>query len=305
MAGSGENFGPDPFVGEQFEQDGVGNPAVNDVRLVDAARKGPEAGVHLGEHAPLDDARGLEAVNVVPVQGAHQSALLVQDSRHIGQEDEFLGPDGARDGAGRRVGVDVVDLAVIADAEGGDDGDEAASGEVEDDGGVHPADLADLAQVELGIGAVVARPAEGELGGRGEAGVRAREADRLAAVLVDEAHDTLVGRTGEDHLDDADGLLVGDPEALDELGGFSELGERIADLGAAAVDDDDVDADVFEQGDVLGKGGVKLLLHLGGAPVFDDDGLAGEALHVGQGLDKGGRSVFRVHFFTPRRRRAA
>ena len=46
---------------------------------------------------------------------------------------------------------------------------------------------------------------------------------QLAAVVVDETDDTLVGRSSEHHLDDANCFLIGDPEAFDELSVLAEF----------------------------------------------------------------------------------
>lgn len=67
-----------------------------------------------GHLADLD--LGDQRVFVVPV--AEQSA-------HVGHGDEVFGVQLGGDTAGRRIGVDVVDGAVLPAAEGGDDGDVA------------------------------------------------------------------------------------------------------------------------------------------------------------------------------------
>ena len=53
--------------------------------------------------------------------------------------------------------------------------------------------------------------------------VLAGQADRLAAVLVDEADDVLVDLAAQHHLDDVHGLVVGDAHALDELALLAQL----------------------------------------------------------------------------------
>ena len=44
----------DPFVGEYFQQQSVGNAAVYNVRLADAGLERALARLHLRYHAPLD-----------------------------------------------------------------------------------------------------------------------------------------------------------------------------------------------------------------------------------------------------------
>ena len=60
--------------------------------------------------------------------------------------------------------------------------------------------------------------------------------------------------------------------------------QHLADLRAAAVHDNRVDADLLEQHDVAGEDIGQLLVAHGMAAVFDDEGLAGVAPHEGQGL---------------------
>ena len=110
--------------------------------------------------------------------------------------------------------------------------------------------------------------------------------DRAPAVAVDEVDDLLVDQAAQDHLHHVHGLRIGDPHALDELAGLAQPLEQIADLGAAAVDDDRVDAHQLHQDHVAGKALLEGLVHHGVAAVLDDDRLAAEAADIGQGLDQ-------------------
>src|SRR5262249_17839090 len=60
--------------------------------------------------------------------------------------------------------------------------------------------------------------------------------------------------------------------------------EHLADLRPAAMHDDGVDAHLLEQHDVLGELARERGVAHGVAAVFDDEGLAGELAHIGQGL---------------------
>ena len=91
------------------------------------------------------------------------------------------------------------------------------------------------------------------------------------------------------HAGDVDGLGVGDPQAVAELGRLAEPRHQLADLGAAAVDDDRPHADEAHQHDVLGEQREGVVVGRAGqgvAAVLDDDGLAGEAPDVRQRLDE-------------------
>ena len=88
------------------------------------------------------------------------------------------------------------------------------------------------------------------------------------------------------HLDDVHRLLVGDAHAADELRLDAELLQQAADLRAAAVDDDRVDADELQQHDVLGEALLELLVGHRVAAVLDDHRLAGEAADVRQRVEQ-------------------
>src|SRR6266545_6824646 len=51
---SQDNFSTDTFFGQHLEQDRVGDAAVDDVGLLRPAGEGPQRGLDLGEHAPVD-----------------------------------------------------------------------------------------------------------------------------------------------------------------------------------------------------------------------------------------------------------
>ena len=55
--GSQDDLGADAFLGEDLEQDRVGDAAVDDVGLLGPAGERPQRGLDLREHAPVDDAR--------------------------------------------------------------------------------------------------------------------------------------------------------------------------------------------------------------------------------------------------------
>ena len=143
-------------------------------------------------------------------------------------------------------------------------------------------DLADQADVDLfAAGQSVGAPA-----GHEELGVLPREPDRLAAVEVDQADDLLVDLADEDHLDDLDGLLVGHPHAAHEARLLAQALHEGADLGAAAVHDDGVDADQAQEDDVEGEGLLEVGLLHGRPAVLDDHRLAAELPDVGERLQE-------------------
>ena len=98
---------------------------------------------------------------------------------------------------------------------------------------------------------------EGRVAGVGpdQAGVLARHADGQRAVDVDGGDDVAVDLADQHHAGDVEGLGVGDPEAVAELGHLAQPGHELADLGAAAVDHQRPHADRAHEDDVGGEDG--------------------------------------------------
>ncbi len=118
--------------------------------------------------------------------------------------------------------------------------------------------------------------------------------------------DTICGLTlpTQHHAGDVDGLRVGDPQAVTELGHLAQARHQVADLRAAAVHHDGLHADGVHQHDVLGEQAERVGIDGGVgqrvAAVLDDDDLAGEATDVRQAFDQhrrllGGRGAHDGH----------
>ena len=144
--------------------------------------------------------------------------VLVEHALDVGEQQQALRLHARGERAGERVGVDVERLAVAADADRRDDGNEVRLRDHVDDVRVDLDRIADIAdvdrlhQVRLGVGHL------GDLARDHQVGVFAADADGLAALPVDGRDDVLVDEAGEDHLDHLDGGLVGDAQALHEVG---------------------------------------------------------------------------------------
>ena len=81
----------------------------------------------LGDHAAGDGAVGDQRLELVGVGLADQAVGavdLVSQPLDVGEIHELLGAERLGDRAGEGVGVDVVGLARLVGADGGDDGDE-------------------------------------------------------------------------------------------------------------------------------------------------------------------------------------
>ena len=129
----------DAGVGEDLEQQHVGDAAVEDVGPADAVAHGVDAAGDLGDHPAGDRAVGDQRVELVGRGLADQAGRVVDvaaEALDVGQVDELLGPQRLGDGAGDDVGVDVVGLALVVGADGGDDGDELVGQQPLEEAGV-------------------------------------------------------------------------------------------------------------------------------------------------------------------------
>ena len=124
--------------------------------------------------------------------------------------------------------------------------------------------------------------------------VVAGEADGRLAVAADAQHDVGVELADEHHLRDLDRRLVGDAQPADELDRHVEPPHVGGDVGAAAMDDDGVHADVLEQHDVARELLAQLRVVHRRAAVLDHDRRAVELADVGQRLEEGGDVAHQV-----------
>ena len=79
---------------------------------------------------------------------AHGGAVLVEQPRGVGEQDELRRPHRLGDLAGHEVGVDVVAAAVGRESDGGDDGDAVSRHQVVEEGGVDLGHLSHEAEIE-------------------------------------------------------------------------------------------------------------------------------------------------------------
>ena len=145
--------------------------------------------------------------------------------------------------------------------------------------GVDVLDLPDEADVDP-AGRRAARAAQ-------QAAVVAGEPDGGLPVAADAQHDVGVELADEHHLRDLDRRLVGDAQPADELDRHVQALHVGGDVGAAAVDDDRVHADVLEQHDVARELLAQRRVVHRRAAVLDHHRRAVELADVGQRLEQG------------------
>ena len=97
--------GADALVGEQLDQNGMGDAAVQNVDPLHAAGDGVHAALHLGDHAAGDDPLGHQLRHVVGMKHVDEGVLVVgvpQEAPDGGQQDERVGVPRLRPRALRR-----------------------------------------------------------------------------------------------------------------------------------------------------------------------------------------------------------
>ena len=96
---------------------------------------------------------------------------------------------------------------------------------------MHADDFADITE------ALVFHP------GFDQAAVDARKAHCASAALFEQVDQRLVDLSGQHHLDDIHGFLIGDAQAVHENRGLAQFLHQIGNLRPAAVHQHDFDAD--------------------------------------------------------------
>src|SRR3990167_5584928 len=276
------DHGAESLIRQDFEQQHVGHATVDDVHRVHAALGGIQRPRNFGQHAAADGAIDKQLVNALGREIGHQHARLVEHTADVGEHHEFFGLQHGGQLGGHHVGIDVVTLVVFAKADRADDGDERIVLQRLDHAGVHADDVTHLAHIVFLAGVLVIQHLEFAREDHGA--VAPGQAHRLAASLVDQAHDVLLHLAAQHPLHHVHGGAVGHAHALDELALHAQALERTLDLRATTVHHHRVDAHQLEQHHVLGKGFLQDRIRHGVAAILDDHGLAVELADVGQGL---------------------
>src|SRR5690606_38885617 len=249
----------DTAVGEDFQQHGVGHPAVDDVRAGHPALNRFQGTANLRQHAAIDGAVGDQFVHLLGGQAGQDFALLVHQAGDIGQQHQLFGFQRFGHLAGHQIGVDVVGLAVRSHADRRDHRNEVALDQHFQQIGVDPDHFADMADIDdFRLGHLRGLAGHGELLGANQLGILAGQADGTAAVAVDQVDDVLVDLATEDHFHYIHGLCVGHAHAVDKVALDAQALEQIADLRAAAMHYHRIDADRLHQHDVAGEAFLEL-----------------------------------------------
>ena len=269
--------------------------AVQDDGAVGPGADGLDAGLDLRDHAAGNDALFLELLSLGHGQFRDQMAFLVQHARDIGQQQQAFGARRPGDGTRRRIGVDVIGLAPFTHTDRRDDGDEIALAQDFQDRRVAIIGLADETEIQhlldIAFG-ILGRALQ--LARLDQPAILAGQADRLTAFGLQRGHDLFVDRACQNHFDDVDRFLVGDAQPVDEDAFLRHPVQHLADLRPAAMHDDRIHPDLFQQHDVPGKEPRQMGVAHGMTAVFHDQGLVIVPAHEGKrlGQDAGLRQPF-------------
>ena len=143
--------------------------------------------------------------------------------------------------------------------------------------------FADKTEIYLGPDAARA-PLTNQLSRLAQPAILAGKADRTTALGVDRRDELFVDRSGQDHLDHFHRLAVGHSQAVDDASLDAEPLQHMGDLWPAAVHDDRIDPVLLQQHDVARERILRDAIGHGVAAIFDDQGVAGIAAHIGQRL---------------------
>lgn len=259
------------------------DPAVDDAGGGHAVAHGVQTALHLRHHPgaqlreQLLQLGGGEAADHLVAVGP-----VLVETLDVREDHEGFGPQRSSECRSRRIGIDVVDMSVVlAPRDRRDDRDTAVGEQCLDRAGVDRGDLAhppDVDQLPVDLGQM--------LGGGDGVRVLAGQPDGERPVLVEQPDQLALHLPREHHPYDVHGVLGGDAQAGLELADDAVPVEGGADLRAAAVHDDGLEARVVQEHDVLRERGLQVLVDHGVAAELDDDGPAVVPGQPGQRLDE-------------------
>ena len=209
---------------------------------------------------------------------------MVQHTRRVGEEDQFLGTQCDRQFTSDGVCIDVVSLAILTGTDGSDHGNEISLIKGVDDSRIDGLDFTHESQFHCLSFIGGAFLAQHQLTRPDQSAVLARQAHGAAAMSIDQGHDILVDESTQYHLNHIDGFTVCHAKSLDKLALLANPVEQLADLGAAAMHNDRVHADQLHQNDIPGETALQRLVGHGVAAILDHNGAAVKMLYVRQGF---------------------
>ena len=134
------------FAVQQITAQAGGLAAIQDQGPGATFVQGMQTGLHLGDHAAVDDTGLDELGDAGAVQGGDQLLVRIQDAGNVGDQHEVVGMQGPGHGTGRRVRIDVQGLAFRTGGHWRHHGQEAAVQQTGKHGGIDLFHIAHQAQ---------------------------------------------------------------------------------------------------------------------------------------------------------------
>ncbi len=163
-------------------------------------------------------------------------------------------------------------MSVIAKPDWRNDGNEGIVLQRLDDRRIDRIDLANKADIEKLTWIFLVRHLH--LARTDQTAILAGQADRLTAVVVNQHHDILLHFAAQHPLHHFHRFFIGDAHALDKGALLADLLQCVVDLRAAAMYNDRIHADQFQQDHVAREAVLQMFFGHGIAAVFDDNRLA-------------------------------
>ena len=118
------DLGTHTGIGEDFQQNGMGNTAIDERHFFDTSLEGGHCAVHLRDHALVDDACAFEAVHLGGLKVRNNTSGvfgILQKAWHIAHENEALCAESSGCLAGGDVSVAIVNPAIHTPGRWADD----------------------------------------------------------------------------------------------------------------------------------------------------------------------------------------
>src|SRR5581483_8919170 len=154
-----DNFRPDAFVGENFQQQAVRQAAVDEVYALHALGERADGAADLRAHALVDDALFLQIVDLADLERGNKRGGvggIGEEAGHVAHVDEAAGTQGAGHAAGDEVGVHIIGFAVVAFRHRRNHRNKAVGDFLFDQLHLHLSDFADVAEIDR-VAVVVGR----------------------------------------------------------------------------------------------------------------------------------------------------
>ena len=248
------------FAVQQITAQAGGLAAIQDQGPGATFVQGMQTGLHLGDHAAVDDTGLDELGDAGAVQGGDQLLVRIQDAGNVGDQHEVVGMQGPGHGTGRRVRIDVQGLAFRTGGHWRHHGQEAAVQQTGKHGGIDLFHIAHQAQHRV----LHPRPQQ--------ARITPGKARSTGAVLQETADHGLVDLAAQHHLHGLHGVGIGHAQALLKTALDGQAVQQGVDLGPAAMHHHQAHA-LLQKCHVVGKGRVQFVLVHGMAAVLDDNSL--------------------------------